>query len=359
MRQVYLGMNNLLAEMPGPAQPYAGRMMADAVEQSAASRPYRGMLYYNGDKISYDDFIALSNALSDGLMSLGVRPGDHVAVMLPNSPQMILSIHAIWKAGAVVLPIDIKCTEEGLVQAVNGVFASVIIVAGNSYVMVKRIQQRTGIRVIMVTNMEEFVTFPQKILGGHSDKAGNGFNPAVKTGDLWFERLLNMYRDAKRPLINIWPSHPAATFFNAGNAGYGGFVRIVHQDLVNTAQQMRVWLGPVLDEWEDRFLLSAPLSSVFGFVNAWGTAMINHSTCVVVSSTDDITEVLKNIHKYRVAFILDNAEFFKTIINHPLVRSGRMKFKGLGAGIVSSPGLTIEERTCFESLTGARLMECY
>ncbi|MDD5311963.1 MAG: class I adenylate-forming enzyme family protein [Dehalococcoidia bacterium] len=352
-------MNDLLAELSSPAQPYTGGTMADVVEQSATSRPYRGMLYYHGDKTSYHDFIALSSALSAGLVSLGVRPGDHVAVMLPNSPQMILSIHAAWKAGAVVLPIDIMCREEGLVQAVNGVFASVIIVAGHFYDMVKRIQQRTGIRVIIVTDMEEFLTFPQKIFDGHPGKAVNGCNPAVKPGDLWFKRLLSMYQDAKRPSVHVWPSHPAVTFFNAGNADYGGFVRILHHDLMNTAQQMRVWLGPVLDEWEDRFLLSAPLSSVFGFVNAWGTAMVNHSSCVLVSGTNDLTGVLKSIHKYKVAFILDNAEFFRGIINHPLVQSGRMKFKGLGAGIISSPGLAVEERSYFESLTGARLLECY
>ncbi|MCX6004672.1 MAG: class I adenylate-forming enzyme family protein [Chloroflexi bacterium] len=352
-------MNERIVGLSSSSQPYTEKTMVDVVEESARTRPYRGMLLYGGGKIIYNDFIRISDAFCAGLIALGVRPGDHVAVLLPNSPQMILAIHAIWKAGAVVMPIDIMCAEEGLVQAVNGTFVSVIIVSSHCYDMVKRVQPGTGIRVVIVTNCEEFLPFPNKIVSRHAGKENNGFKLVLKTGDLWFKHLLSTYKDAKRPLINIRPSRPAVTFFSVSGMSYAGYIRISHQDLMNVALQMRAWLGPVLDEWEDRFLLSAHLSGVFGFLNAMGTAMVNHSTCVLIPDTYGFTEVLKSIRKCNIAVVMDDAEFFRAIMNHSLVRSGRIRLKGLKAGIVSSAGLTIEEKTYFEGLTGGHLLECY
>ncbi|MEN9934644.1 MAG: hypothetical protein RLZZ387_1223 [Chloroflexota bacterium] len=45
--------------------------------------------------------------IAGGLVSLGVRPGDKVAIMLPNTPHFIMCYYAILKAGAVVVPLNV------------------------------------------------------------------------------------------------------------------------------------------------------------------------------------------------------------------------------------------------------------
>jgi long-chain acyl-CoA synthetase len=42
---------------------------------------------------------------SAGLRSIGVKPGDRVVVFMANCPEVVISYHAIWRAGAVVTPI--------------------------------------------------------------------------------------------------------------------------------------------------------------------------------------------------------------------------------------------------------------
>src|SRR5207302_9615156 len=39
------------------------------------------------------------------LQAHGVRPGDRVVVMMPNSPDVTAAFHAVWRLGAVIVPL--------------------------------------------------------------------------------------------------------------------------------------------------------------------------------------------------------------------------------------------------------------
>ena len=43
--------------------------------------------------------------LEGGLKKLGIKPGDRVIVLLPNSPEVLMSYEAIWRAGATIVPV--------------------------------------------------------------------------------------------------------------------------------------------------------------------------------------------------------------------------------------------------------------
>ena len=56
--------------------------------------------------ISYEAFDRLTDLIADGLERIGLRPGDRVAVLHPNSAQTVISYFAIFKAGCIVIPIN-------------------------------------------------------------------------------------------------------------------------------------------------------------------------------------------------------------------------------------------------------------
>src|SRR5512137_152795 len=56
--------------------------------------------------ISYRAFDEITDRMAFGLAKIGVHPGDHVAVLHPNSPQTLLSYYSVIKAGGIVVPIN-------------------------------------------------------------------------------------------------------------------------------------------------------------------------------------------------------------------------------------------------------------
>jgi acyl-coenzyme A synthetase/AMP-(fatty) acid ligase len=53
-----------------------------------------------------------SKRLAAGLKSMGIGRGDHVVVSMPNCPEVFVVFHAVWRIGAVMIPIMFLLGEE-------------------------------------------------------------------------------------------------------------------------------------------------------------------------------------------------------------------------------------------------------
>ncbi|MCZ4587647.1 long-chain fatty acid--CoA ligase [Rhodococcus opacus] len=77
------------------------------LEDSARRYPDRDALVHCGQRFTYAQVDAVSNQVANLLVSSGIRPGDTVALSLPNVPWFPILYYGILKAGAVVVPLNI------------------------------------------------------------------------------------------------------------------------------------------------------------------------------------------------------------------------------------------------------------
>ena len=83
----------------GEILPRAARLYGDRVALVTPSSEY-----------TFRELDALSSALAQNLVKLGVAPGDRVALYAPNSCEWIVSYYGAFKAGAIVNPINAMLT---------------------------------------------------------------------------------------------------------------------------------------------------------------------------------------------------------------------------------------------------------
>ena len=355
----YPWLKNYDEGVPRTLEPYPKTTMIDVVDESAKAKPYRAMFYFKGYKLLYDDFVRQSDALAAGLVALGIKKGDRVALLLPNSPQMVLAFQGIWKAGAIAVPINPLCTEHELKDALTEVDAAAVIVLNPFYRAVKNIQEDTSIRAVIATSIKEYLPAHLGLLFTLAKEKKAGYRISLQKGDVWFQDLLRKYRNVPRPDMEVKPEDPAVILFSGGTTGTPKGAVGTHGALMMTAMQINAWLSPVLEPWEDRVALTMPLFDVFGCAGALGTAMVNHSSCILIPNPGDITDVIKSIRKYRPAFMPGVPTFYIGIMNHPLVKSGKVRLSSMKICIVGAAPLTVETKKKFESMTGERLLEGY
>jgi long-chain acyl-CoA synthetase len=77
--------------------------------------------------ISYQDFDAITDRIAYGLEKVGLAPGDHVAVLHPNSPETLISYYSIIKARGVVIPINTIYTPREIKFILNNSQAKALI----------------------------------------------------------------------------------------------------------------------------------------------------------------------------------------------------------------------------------------
>lgn len=80
--------------------------LAIILQESARLYPHKTAVICGDQRLSYAELNAAANQVANALRSLGIRPGDKVAMMLPNVPQFPIIYYAILKLGATVVPLN-------------------------------------------------------------------------------------------------------------------------------------------------------------------------------------------------------------------------------------------------------------
>lgn len=99
------------------------RMLA----QVAAARGTAPALADPQRVLSYDAMQTRLGALAAGLAAQGVRPGERVAVFAGNSADFVVALFAIWRLGAIAVPIGIRQTAAELTYMLNHCGAAAVL----------------------------------------------------------------------------------------------------------------------------------------------------------------------------------------------------------------------------------------
>jgi long-chain acyl-CoA synthetase len=81
--------------------------LAMLLETSARRNPAKVAVILDSIQLRYAELLGAVNKIANGLRQQGVRPGDKVAIMLPNTPHFVACYYAILKLGAVVVPLNV------------------------------------------------------------------------------------------------------------------------------------------------------------------------------------------------------------------------------------------------------------
>lgn len=84
--------------------------LAVILSESAQSSPDRPVALFTGGQLTYRQLDKASDRVAATLAAAGIKPGDPVAVQLPNIPQFLISYFGILKAGGIVVPLNVLLT---------------------------------------------------------------------------------------------------------------------------------------------------------------------------------------------------------------------------------------------------------
>ncbi len=80
----------------------------ELIQQQVAKNPHHTAIRQDATHVSYYELEKYSNSLACKLQNRGVQPGVRIAIYMSRSPEIIISMLAIIKAGASFIPIDPK-----------------------------------------------------------------------------------------------------------------------------------------------------------------------------------------------------------------------------------------------------------
>jgi len=345
--------------VPYSLKPYPEQTLLDVVRDTAHRRPNHTALIFKGRCLSYSALEKLSDAFANALLTLGVKNGDRVALLLPNSPQSIITQFGVWKAGGIATPINPLYTEKELERLLNECGAETVVVLTRFYKKVKSLQPRTPVRYVIATSIKEYLPRLLTILFTVFREKKDGHRIKLQPNDLWLGRLLRQHAGIPRPNVEIRPQDPALLLFSGGTTGEPKGAVGSHQALLMTGMQLRAWFGTVTVEWDDVIVLTIPLFHVYGNAGVLAVGIFGRDSFAIIPDPRDIDDLVATLRKVRPTFLPGVPTLFNALVNHPDVQTGKVNFKTMKLCVSGASSLLPEVKTRFETLTGGRVVEGY
>ena len=101
-------------------------------ERAAERWGRREALYFQGRRWSFAELSAGIDRLARGLIGLGVRPGEKVALWMVNRPEFIEAMFAVMKIGAVLVPINTRLRTEDTAYILGQSDSATLLIADRS-----------------------------------------------------------------------------------------------------------------------------------------------------------------------------------------------------------------------------------
>ena len=282
--------------------------------------------------------------LATALAGLGIGKGDRVGIMLPNSPQYLVSFFAIVRLGAIVANVNPLYTPREVEMVARDSGMRAIITLDVLTELVRSIQKHSEIDHIITTSLDAYSTGSQAV----------GHTPA---DTLSFETLIAGVNQPELPRVEIDPAEDVAVLqYTGGTTGVPKGAMLTHSNLFAATVQCSVWSSYYIERGNERFLLVLPFFHVYGLVvgaifGVWSGAM------QILIPKFDVNLLLGAIKRHQPTFFPGVPTLFIALLNHPGARSaGLDRIRRFNSGSAPLPLEVLEQ---FEQMSGAVLYEGY
>ena len=347
------------ADVRPSLEPYPQDTLIDYLAGLAREHGTNAALLFKGARISYRQLEDASSAFAAGLAAIGVKPGDRVALLLPNCPQFVIAEFGVWKAGAIVVALNPTYSERELEQVLDATRVETVVTLTLFYDRVNRVRGRTHVRSVIATSIKEYLPPLLRLLFTLFKERKGGHRIALKAGDHAFQALLQRHRGQPRPDVAVGPDDRAVILSSGGTTGTPKGVVGRHRDYVAAGLQLYEWTKSAKKPWTDVVMLPLPLFHVYANVGVQPLAFLGPNPLSLVPNPRDIGDLLKTIRQVKPAFFNGVPTLYTAILNHPDVRAGRIDLRSIKLCFSGAAALMAETKRQFEDKTGARIIEGY
>ncbi|MGZ9584493.1 long-chain-fatty-acid--CoA ligase [Paenibacillus marinisediminis] len=340
-----------------PAEyPYPKHNLAQLLIDTATKYPHKTALDFMGKKLSYQTLLDSAYRFANALLRLGIRKGDRVAVMLPNSPQCVIAYYGTLLAGCTVVMTNPLYMPRELEHQLKDAGARIIVTLDALVARVKKSTESSPLDYILVTSIQDYLPFPKNLL--YPIKAKKDGMAATVSYDEKVRSFVHFLKDSTAQPISVPVDSEedlALIQYTGGTTGYAKGVMLTHHNMIANTIQTRLWFYRAR-VGEEKYLAALPFFHVFGMTVLLNQAVYLAGTLILLPRFD-ASQVLKVIDKQKPSVFPGAPTMYIGLINHPDVK--KYDLSSVNICISGAAPLPLEVQEQFELITGGKLIEGY
>lgn len=285
---------------------------SEYLREWATLTPEKTALSFYGQDIVYAELNRMIDRLAWGLVDLGVRKGDRVALHMENCPQFVIAYFAAQRAGALVVPVNPMFKQAELEYEINDAGAETLIGLDTLYPEVQKIRNRTPLKTVILTSLRDYLP-ADPVLPLHPDakKEKRSFPDTLDLIDV-------MDKSSNRPICRVTDLKKdlALLQYTGGTTGLPKGAMISHHTLSCANLGTMYWFRHRED---DVHLGVTPFFHVMGQQQLMCTPLVSGGRVVILSRFVPET-VAQAITHYRCTYWVGATTMIIALLNLPNVR---------------------------------------
>ena len=325
----------VMPDIDAQAYPSLVAMLEEAFKKYGPKAAFTFM----GKELGYAELDHQSRAMAAHLQSLGLQPGDRVAVMLPNVLQYPISVAAILRAGMVVVNVNPLYTARELQHQLSDSGAKVIVILENFATTLQQCLEKTKVQHIVLCTMGDRLGLAKGTLVNFVVRKVKKLVPPFQLPNPTpFNQALSRGGNQSLRPTQIKPDDIAVLQYTGGTTGVSKGAVLLHRNVIANVMQSEAWNAPATQgipaNEQITNVCALPLYHIFAFTVNMMLSMRMGGKSILIPNPRDIPAVLKELSRHVFHLFPAVNTLFNALANHPqfnTVNWGNLKVS-LGGG---------------------------
>jgi len=307
--------------VPHAIDPDAYPSLVALLEESFRSHRDRPAYHFLGHTTRYADVDALSRAFAAYLQSLGLAPGDRVAVMMPNVPQYPVAVAGILRAGLTLVNVNPLYTPRELEHQLKDCGAQAIVILENFAAALTACRAAVPVRHVVLAAMGDLLGPKGALVNLVVRRVKKLVPPYALPEAVRFNAALARGRHAAFAPPALDREDVAVLQYTGGTTGVSKGAVLTHRNIIANVLQSEAWFAPVMKKvppGEQVVTVCAlPLYHIFAFTVIMMLGLRTGGACILVPNPRDLPALFKQLAKQRFHSFPAVNTLFNAIAHHP------------------------------------------
>lgn len=335
----------------------AEKSLQQFLVETAKKYPTKVAIHFNGKEMTFNEIYESALKLANYLKGLGIKKGDRVGIMLPNTPQSFICFFGVMFAGGVVVQTNPMYTEREVAYQMKDSGAKIIIALDILYPRITKVKNETDLEHIIITAIKDYLPFPKNLIYPFIQKKQYGFSVKVEhAGNVHLLTEIMKTSTLEDPIVEVdFENDLAILQYTGGTTGFPKGVMLTHKNLVSNAKMCEAWLYKC-EEGKEVVLGALPFFHVYGMTTVLILSVMQGSKVVLIPKPEPEV-LLKAIQSQKVTMFPGAPTMYIGLLNHRNLQ--KYDLSSIDSCISGSASLPVEVQEQFEQLTGGKLVEGY
>ncbi|KSU88876.1 fatty acid--CoA ligase family protein [Priestia flexa] len=230
---------------------------------TAKQYPEKIAYVFLDEEVTYADLDTSITLFANGLKRLGVQKGDHIALLLGNSPHFIIGLYGALRVGATVIPINPTYTKGEITYVLQNSDAKVAITLDLLVPLLEEMKAE-------ISALEHLVVCESSLQKEHNFLSSN---------DIHSFSSIVQHQDVTYKFPTLDEDDTALILYTSGTTGKPKGAMLTQKNVYQNAKDVADYLSI---NGEDRVVAALPMFHVFCLTVALNAPLMNGGTVLVM-----------------------------------------------------------------------------